>query len=362
MRSSGSEDQPDHITARDRVEDLRVRGLEVRNQATEKLDDAVSRFWPVALVVEGVKRWLSTNASILAGHLAFRFFLFLVPTAVVLVSFLGFAASGGTADIESTSSSLRLSGPLARALSTTSADTEGTHVQLGLAGLFGIVIAGFSLVAALRTVFAAVWGVSPKAHKRSRLLTLLGIIMLVVILVAANALRRRLMAEGLIFTTMGVVAMLAVNGLFIGALTWLLPRRGDRWVDLAPSTIVGGIGLTALNTGAAWYFTDKLESQSETYGALGITLTLLTYLFVWGEVLVLSAIAGAVWYDRDAILGRDPALGSDAGGPAAAAGAESPSRQTGRREPPDVRLGRDAANPPSPPASPQPPDATGLPG
>ena len=40
------------------------------------------------------------------------------------------------------------------------------------------------------------------------------------------------------------------------------------------------------------------------YGAIGITLTLLTYLFVWGEVLVLSAIAGAVWFDREEILGR----------------------------------------------------------
>lgn len=295
---------------RGRVEDLRVRGLEVKDQATTRLDDAVNQFWPVALVVEVVKRWLSTNASILAGHLAFRFFLFLVPTAVVVVSFLGLAASTDSSSIEDTTESLQMGkGALAHALVNAGRDTSTSHVQLGLVGIFGLLLAGLSLVTALRSVFAAVWGVPPKTNKKSKLLTLAGLIVLVGIFMAASTLRRRLTEEGLVFTTFGIVAMLGVSCVFIAALSWLLPRRGDRLVDLIPSALVGGLGLTLLNTGAAWYFTSKLESQSQTYGAIGITLTLLTYLFVWGEVLVLSAVAGAVWHDRDEILGRNPEAG-----------------------------------------------------
>lgn len=300
-------DAPDHDHhdqdphGKGRVAHLRERGEEARSEATRRLDDAVRRFGPVALVVEAAKRWLSTNASILAGHLAFRFFLFLVPTALIIVSALGFAASSG--DIEETASdSMSLSGPLSHALAETGAEAQGSRLQLGVAGLLGLAIAGLSLVGALRAVFGAVWDTSPKAHKRSRILTLFGLVVLVAIFYAANALRRRLMTEGLIFTTFGIAAMVFVSGLFIGALSWLLPRRATRLIDLVPGAIVGGVGLTVLNTGAAWYFTDKLETQSQTYGTIGITLTLLTYLFFWGEVIVLSAVANAVWFDRAKIL------------------------------------------------------------
>lgn len=295
---------PDGHHEQGRVAHLRERGDQARTEATRRLDDAVRRFGPVALVVEAAKRWLSTNASILAGHLAFRFFLFLVPTSLIVVSALGFAAASTDLE-EAANDSMSLGGPLSHALAETGAQAQGSRLQLGAAGLVGLTIAGLSLVGALRAVFGAVWGISPKAHKRSRFLTLFGLIVLVAIFYAANALRRRLVTEGLIFTTFGIAAMVVVSGLFIGALSWLLPRRASRLIDLVPGAIVGGVGLTLLNVGAAWYFTDKLETQSQTYGAIGVTLTLLTYLFFWGEIIVLSAVANAVWFDRADILRRD---------------------------------------------------------
>lgn len=74
--------------------------------------------------------------------------------------------------------------------------------------------------------------------------------------------------------------------------------------DLLPGSALGGIGFAALNIATVVYFADKLERSSQTYGSLGIAVTVLLYLFVVGQVLVISAITNTLWVDRSAILAQ----------------------------------------------------------
>lgn len=266
---------------------------------------ARSRWRWLTLPVEFVQRWISTNGSVLAGHLAYRVFVFLLPLLVLLVGVLGYAASTG-ADIEG---GLRDGTGVGQAVAATVADTgeqaERGHVQLLVLGGFTLLLAASGLVRALQLVFATAWGVSPRMGP-NRLVLLTRFLPGVVVVLGAVALRQWLSRSGLVLTLGSEALGLAINVVALLGLSWVMPRRATRLVDLLPGAVVGGIGLGVLQLAALVYIPNRLERASALYGTLGVALVALAYLFFMGQILVASALANAVWLDRDEILATAP--------------------------------------------------------
>jgi membrane protein len=71
-----------------------------------------------------------------------------------------------------------------------------------------------------------------------------------------------------------------------------------RWRALLPSAIITGIFYGGLGVFSKFYFSDTIISDSKTYGTIGAIFGLMTWFIAIGAVIILGAVAGAVWEDR----------------------------------------------------------------
>ena len=280
---------------------LRDRATAAAEVAKHRWEDSLER-WPwLALPYEFVRRWTGTNGAVLAGHLAYRVFLFLVPLFVLLVGVLGFASSSGTDLEQSGEKTMGLGRELASTVSSTGQQARDGRVQLVVFGGFALLLAASGLVKALQLVFATAWGVSFKSGK-SRLAVLGRFLPGVLVVLGAIALRQWLSRSGIVLTLTSEALNALIDGVALVGLSWMLPRRTDNLADLIPGAVLGGIALGVLHVASLVYFPAKIERASALYGTLGVVLVALVYLFLAGQILVASAIANTVWFDRREIL------------------------------------------------------------
>jgi uncharacterized BrkB/YihY/UPF0761 family membrane protein len=281
-------------------------GAKVREYRGRAEDAALRahRRWPLLeFPLELGRRWLRVNGSILAGHLAFRVFIFLVPLLLVIVAALGFAHNGGV-DVGGETEGMRLGAATAHTIADAADSADESRVQLGLVGVIALLSATSGLVAALRLVVATVWEIPVKQAPRSRVRTMAWLVPGVLVVLGGVALRQWLTKRGFVFDGLGVLSGVGINSLCLLGLFWILPRRAERWVDLVPGTLAAAAGFTALNIASTVYFTGKLQQSSQVYGALGVAVTVLAYLFFVGQIIVVATLVNTIWYDRAEILER----------------------------------------------------------
>jgi membrane protein len=69
------------------------------------------------------------------------------------------------------------------------------------------------------------------------------------------------------------------------------------WRKLLPAAVATGAFFAGLGVFSSFYFSSTMISDSKTYGAIGAVFTLATWLIAIGAVIILGAVAGAVWID-----------------------------------------------------------------
>ena len=70
------------------------------------------------------------------------------------------------------------------------------------------------------------------------------------------------------------------------------------WRTLLPSAIVTGVLRAGLGVFSRFYFSGTIISDSKTYGTIGAIFGIMTWFIAIGAVIILGAVAGAVWEDR----------------------------------------------------------------
>ena len=70
------------------------------------------------------------------------------------------------------------------------------------------------------------------------------------------------------------------------------------WRQLLPSAIITGVFFGGLGVFSRVYFSEAIIPDSKTYGTIGAVFALMTWLIAIGAVIILGAVAGAVWEDR----------------------------------------------------------------
>jgi uncharacterized BrkB/YihY/UPF0761 family membrane protein len=237
-----------------------------------------------------------TGGGVLAGAVAFRVFMFLVPFVFVLVAFLGFAAGQSDRPPTEVAADFGVAGLAATAVQNLADESFGTRLIALLGGVVAVLLAAKAAVKALQTVYGLIWGVGPhKAVRRAR--ATVGFIV-----VATGGLVLARLISGL----HGVVAPVLLVALFITVPTgaWLLVSlrqlphaEGATWRDLLPGAIVTGVGVEILHVITVVWIGRQIESRTDTYGLLSLALALLLWAYVLGRVLVLSAVVNASkWY------------------------------------------------------------------
>jgi membrane protein len=98
---------------------------------------------------------------------------------------------------------------------------------------------------------------------------------------------------------MAAVEVVGFALFFWWSIHFLLGGR-ESWKRVPPAAITTAVFWIALGLFAAFYFSSTIVADSNTYGTIGVTFTLVTWFIAMGAALTLGAVAGAVWVKRRA--------------------------------------------------------------
>jgi membrane protein len=258
----------------------RARALQVRVEASRTHHRSVEICFGL------VRRDAEIGGGLLAGALAYRLFILLLPTTLLLVSGLGLYA--GSVD-KSTATVAEEAGLHGLVASEVAATASGRHKALVfLLMVPPVLYAMVALYRAVAKVHAIAWYGSAHGVRTTRKGIAVFTAALVLQLVATETVGRIRRSD-----QFGGLAALLVYLILVGG-AWLavsiqLPHRPVRWFHLLPGALLVGIGLLFVNVFNVYVTTRLVENSANTYGALGVATALLLSLVLVGRVMVTSA-------------------------------------------------------------------------
>jgi len=236
------------------------------------------------------------GGNIIAGALAYRFFIWLLPAALVLVAGLGLGAAAAGDSPDQAANHLGLAGLVSNSVSTAAKSANRWYaLVIGIPLLLWATRSVLrALVVSHRLVWTEVRGSVPKVKPRAVLRFLALIILLFAFTAFASEVRSRTPGPGLVVT----LAVLVPYGLLWLLISLQLPHRGAPWTALIPGALVFAIGTEALNAVTAYYLIPEAEHKQGTYGVLGLAAVLLLGLFMLSRIMVGSAVLNATLWER----------------------------------------------------------------
>jgi membrane protein len=268
-----------------RVEQAGVRGwVERARRRSAALDAAF----------ETIEHDSEIGGGMLAGALSYRLFVFALPFAFFLVSGLGLLANAVGSDPNALADSVGLAGVIAKQVASAS---ESSNWWITLSAFLVLVYATRVLLRAVAIVHALAWERSAASVRvGARPLAIFGaaVICQVGLVAAVGAINRQ--------TAVGGILAIVAFALALGAL-WLLvslrvAHANARWTDLIPGALFYAFGVILIVLFNILILDRLLEEKSSTYGALGMSATLLLGFFLIGRVIVGAAVLNATLYNR----------------------------------------------------------------
>jgi uncharacterized BrkB/YihY/UPF0761 family membrane protein len=238
-----------------------------------------------------------SGGQLMAGAVAFRAFLFLLPLALTTVLVLGITSSSTRTDpgqVVRTSGLPALVGTMVA--QSAHQDHRGRALAIAVA-LFSLWSASGPLLKTVRNAHSIAWGERPRKPK-SKLKavgTMFAVILVSVALVRGSAAVRR------INPGLGVVSALVVLAMFT-AVWWgascVLPHGDAPALALLPGAVLFAVIIQTFHLVSAYYLAKKVESASQLYGDLGAVATLLLGLYILCRALIAAAILNATLWHR----------------------------------------------------------------
>jgi len=241
---------------------------------------------------------VGVGGGILAGAVAFRLFLFLVPFVYIVFTMIGAAAKTSGEDPAHLAKTIGITGVLASAVVSTADLSAWSQVLLLLGALWALVFAARSLVKTLYVVHWLVWRI-PRVKPRGTLpaLTLIGMaVMLSVFVTVNNAIRSD---NGLAGVVVSVVLITGASSALWWWMSWKLPHdpAAPSYAFL-PGAGFGAVGIEVLHLITTYWIGHLVARKSHTYGAVGIALAVLLWVYILGRIIVGSAGLNATLWRR----------------------------------------------------------------
>jgi uncharacterized BrkB/YihY/UPF0761 family membrane protein len=175
--------------------------------------------------------------------------------------------------------------------------SESSNWWITLSAFLVLVYATRVLLRAVAIVHALAWersAASVRVGGRSLAIFGAAVICQVGLVAAVGAINRR--------TAIGGILAIVVFAFALGAL-WLLvslrvAHANARWTDLIPGSLFYAFGVILVVLFNILILDRLLEEKSSTYGALGMSATLLLGFFLIGRVIVGAAVLNATLYNR----------------------------------------------------------------
>src|SRR4051812_13228329 len=256
----------------------RARWEESRRRWTEIAERERARRPSVAAAFSLSPRHRQQAGALLAGGLAFRFFLWLLPLALLVVCTLGAARDFAHVDPVEAARTGGVSAAVAASISDAVQGTGQAWWFLLPLALWLLFWAASPAARSMRLVSAVAWRVSP-GKRASMVRAAAGFTGLVAGMIACSLVTRPLFAGA---AATDVLAWLLGLGAQAALALWgltTLPRPPEvRPFDLLPGGCLFVAGLGALRIAGGWYFAHEIGKVSNLYGSLGLSVVFLTWL------------------------------------------------------------------------------------
>ena len=93
--------------------------------------------------------------------------------------------------------------------------------------------------------------------------------------------------------------------IWLGA-SWLLPHAADApWTAMIPGAVLFAVGIEAIHLFSVLWLSREITHASQTYGSLGVAVSLLGGLYLFGWLVVASAMLNASRWERSLQGRRD---------------------------------------------------------
>ena len=291
---------------RERIDHARGRAVELEGRAVERFElERKRRTW-VEICWQAWLRMRQRGGPLLSGGLAYRLFLFLLPAALFVVAIVGTFADLSGESADQAARELGMGAALAATIAQAVAQSDTSNWWLALLGLVLMLWAARSAVSALLIVSRIAWDTPPS----NSVSTTRGALVFTAFMFVGSVgsyLASHLLQGGLAASVLWIVVVLAATiGAALFAMT-LLPRAGRPWPVVIPGALFFGLVVRGMVLATSVYFADKISRANDLYGALGIAIVSLLwlYLLAWGWVAAqflnagIAGVTGAVPADLD---------------------------------------------------------------
>jgi uncharacterized BrkB/YihY/UPF0761 family membrane protein len=245
-------------------------------------------------VLLALERETTAGGTLIAGGLAYRLFLWLLPFGLVVAAI----ASFWPGDVESSADNLGMSAESAHTMTEVIEESSHGHWYFLALGLFFLLWFAIGVARALRVAHTLAWGVQRRRFRRpvhgGLVFTLFATALIATPLLLQWA--REALGVGGLIATISVVALYAAGALWM---MLLLPHPPEvQWTALIPGAVLVGVGVEGLHLFTALYLAPRLGRSDELYGSLGAATVLLLWLYIIARLITLSAFLNATLWER----------------------------------------------------------------
>jgi uncharacterized BrkB/YihY/UPF0761 family membrane protein len=253
---------------------------------------ASERHISIAVSLRAVERNKRVAATVLAGGLAYKLFLWLLPFGLIVGGALGLMNANSTEDAVSNGG---LPAAISNAVGDASRSTQSDSWWLLLVGVSALLWSGFTGAKAAQLIHALIWEQPPPRTKPLiGSLVFTGTACAVWVAIAVTWWWRDQTGHGLLVAALTIAPFVA---LWLGV-SLLLPHRDAPWQSLVPGALLVGIGLPVLHGLIVAFLVPQLQKAQELYGVLGAATTFIFFIYLVALLVVLAAVLNRSLYDE----------------------------------------------------------------
>jgi uncharacterized BrkB/YihY/UPF0761 family membrane protein len=279
-----------------RIARARRSAAALETRARREFDRAREQHVTVRLAVQAFESDRRRAGGLLAGGLAYRIFLWQIPLALFLVSALGLATELSGDDPADLARKTGMTAALAGTISEAVVASQSARWWLLVLGAVLTVWAGRGVYRGARLISELAWETrAPHASSFKGSLAVTGFGLLAVAMQAfLPKLSEAFDIPGLIRFALGLIL---ASSLAFGVL-WLLPRADAPWTSMVPGAVLTGVGMRLLGLAVSTYFAYRLDHSNDLYGALGLAVVMMLFLFLVARIFVAAQFLNATLHRR----------------------------------------------------------------
>ena len=290
---------------------LRHKADQLTEQGKKLVDETRATVPPVDMGFQALERDRHIGGFLLAGSIAFRLFVFVLPMYLLALVIAGAVFAFSPTETEDVANNAGMSKYLAGSIGDAAQTSHKSLWLLIPVTLYAMISAGRSVEKSIAAAHARAWDIP--LPKRKPHYVVLGVLGFALSILAATRIISVIRHGALVPVAMGLGATIYF-GLWLLASRSLPRRDGVSWWSLAPGAILVGVGTQLLYLFNVLYLNHKIASASQAYGALGVAASALLWLYLLGRLMVAAPVLNATlwsrYHDPDAQLGprEDDAL------------------------------------------------------